>query len=160
MLQERRCVGLVVLRQLCQLRQQHRADIDAGPVRSAEGRGRAPVEFLRAVRLQQPDQQHIGIAADHHGVAVLVMHEPAAADDRLLEALDGAPPGFLFQPVGGGLLGLVPGLPEHRIAVTQGIDPGPACADQLDRARHIAGFSQVFDKLLLPLGRPSLLFQA
>ena len=68
------------------------------------------------------------------------MHELAGADDRLVEAFDGAAPRFLFEAISGGFFRFVPGLAEHRIVVSQRVYSGRARADQLQRARHVAGF--------------------
>ena len=60
----------------------------------------AVLEFLRAARLEQRQQQIIGIAPDREWLAVVVAHDLAAADERFRHALNRAPPGFRLQRIG------------------------------------------------------------
>src|SRR5205085_11793384 len=81
----------------------------------------------------------------------------AGADHRFIKALDGAPPGFRFEAVGGDRFGFVPGLPERGIVMAQRIDAGGARPDQFDRAPDAAGLGEIFEELLLSLQGPSML---
>src|SRR5205085_11544067 len=81
----------------------------------------------------------------------------AGADHRFIKALDGAPPGFRFEAVGGDRFGFVPGLPERGIVMAQRIDAGGARPDQFDRAPDAAGLGEILQELLLSLQGPSML---
>ena len=59
----------------------------------------AVLEALRTARLEQRQQQIIGIAPDRERLPVIVVHHFPGADQRFRHAVDRAPPGFRFSGV-------------------------------------------------------------
>src|SRR5271165_336707 len=78
------------------------------------------------VCFEQRQEQIIRVAPDHNRLTVVVANELASADERLRDALYGAPTRFLFKPVGGDFLVLVFGRRQ--------VEPAPKCAIPARRA--------------------------
>ena len=100
---------------------------------------RPVLEFVRSARLEQRQQQIVGIAPDSERLPVIVAHDLAAVDERLGHAVNGTPPGFGLQRVGGLFFGLVPGCGEVGILLAHLIDPRPGDAGDLSRDGDDAG---------------------
>src|SRR5882724_194984 len=109
-----------------------------------------PFTPRRPVRLEQRQEQIIGVAPDHERLTVIVADEFPSTDEQFGHALYGAPTGLVLKSVGGYFLSLLPGAGESLVCLPELVDTRPASAGHSDCGSHAASISKSLQEELTP----------